>query len=684
MRIGITKSIIKSLNYGIKPDMLYSDSQKIYIYNILSLVAFSLQISFAFFYLLHGKFDSFLINIVQFSIFLLGYLSISISALKFVRSVIIFFSSLITIYSAFIHNNGVEFMLLPVIVFALIVYDSIWLFIIHTILSLSALIYFRIQQPNNYTSSNIFITQNVYFITSIFCLIIILFFYKRIYDKQHIEIETRNKLMNLQNIQISKGEYWFRSLIENSVDGISVLNKSYNAIYRSPVVTKLVGWNDEEMRSKSLRSLAHPEDIDKLTGAIEMAISNPNNPIPLTYRSLHKNGNYIWLSGFFTNIVFENNENTIVINFRDVTNQKLIEQELHKSELLFRTIFENVVEGIALVDKNFDPIIRNQAAIKLLGDPNINKGSEILHPEDKDIVRNKQNEALNNPGKRVSFEGRFLNPEGSYYILEGELLNLLQTNGVNAIISNYRNITRRKELEIQQNELSIDLASRNLDLEKFSYILSHNIRAPLSNILGLNAALLKEKTEGNIRNFIELIAESTNNLDAVVKDVSKILQLRNSISDENELINLEYLLDEIIKDQYELINKKSAVLNINFKTVAHYYSVKIRLKSIFVELIQNALKYSKNETKPCIEIRSALEENSIKIYIKDYGIGIDIKRYQSSIFGLYKKFNYQKDGKGFGLYLVKTQVDKLNGQIQVKSEIGQWTEFIISLPLNIE
>lgn len=267
-----------------------------------------------------------------------------------------------------------------------------------------------------------------------------------------------------------------------------------------------------------------------------------------------------------------------------------------------------------------------------------------------------------------------------------EEINLLQqvTNnisfGINAILVNIR----KQELEIQQNVMSMDLVRRNSDLENFSYILSHNIRSPLSNILGINSILLKEKTEGNVRKFIEYNAQAAFNLDAVVKDVSKILHLEKVFFEEREHIQLQLLINEIIEEYKDWIDENSAIINCDFTNIAALYSVKSQIKNIFTELILNAFKFSKNGAPPFIEIKTELEGETIKIYLKDYGIGIDVKRYRDSLFGLYKKLSFKKEGKGMGLFLVKTQVNNLNGQIEVFSEINQWTEFVISLPLALQ
>ncbi|HQS56162.1 MAG: hypothetical protein B7Y15_11630, partial [Bacteroidetes bacterium 24-39-8] len=95
-------------------------------------------------------------------------------------------------------------------------------------------------------------------------------------------------------------------------------------------------------------------------------------------------------------------------------------------------------------------------------------------------------------------------------------------------------------------------------------------------------------------------------------------------------------------------------------------------------------KYAQKNQAPMVEINSELTQNFIKIIFRDNGVGIDVERYRSQLFGLYKKFNHStssNESKGIGLFKIKKQVESMNGKIEVKSELGKWTEFIIYLPL---
>jgi signal transduction histidine kinase len=99
-------------------------------------------------------------------------------------------------------------------------------------------------------------------------------------------------------------------------------------------------------------------------------------------------------------------------------------------------------------------------------------------------------------------------------------------------------------------------------------------------------------------------------------------------------------------------------------------------------LITNSIKYRKAGEAPFITITSKVRGEYVELTFKDNGIGIDLEKYGSKIFGLYKRFNDAQEGKGMGLFLVKSQVEALSGTITIKSEINKGCEFILRFPLS--
>lgn len=251
-------------------------------------------------------------------------------------------------------------------------------------------------------------------------------------------------------------------------------------------------------------------------------------------------------------------------------------------------------------------------------------------------------------------------------------------------ITNYvavkENITEKKRLEEEQQKLTRDMLQRNHDLEQFSYVLSHNIRGPLANILGLGTVLLKETAKGQERKLIEGIAGSAELMDRVIKDVAQVLNLQKASFEEKEQIYFDEICELIAEGIKDITTEKRALIEKDFSNATKCYSIKSYLKSIFYNIIINALKFSKPHVPAKIIIWTEIEKEKINIHFKDYGLGIDLARHGHAIFGLYKRFNLNIEGRGIGLFMTKSQVEFLGGEVKVMSTPNEWTEFIISLP----
>jgi PAS domain S-box-containing protein len=284
------------------------------------------------------------------------------------------------------------------------------------------------------------------------------------------------------------------------------------------------------------------------------------------------------------------------------------------------------------------------------------------------------------------WHGEFCNKKknGDLYWEYAVISPILNHNGE---VSNYvavkENITERKKLQEEQQKLTVDILQRNKDLEQFSYMLSHNIRGPLTNILGLIAAVRGGLIKSEEEIIMDGISKSANSMDQVIKDVTEILQLRKFSVESKEELDLSLIVDTIKKNLFYLISEKEASIEIDFTEVNSLFNIKTYLENIFYHLILNGLKFSKPGQSPKIKIWSEKDNDICLIHVRDEGIGIDLIKHREHLFRLYKKLNLHIEGRGVGLFMVKTQVEFMGGDIQVYSELGFWTEFVISLPLKL-
>ena len=247
--------------------------------------------------------------------------------------------------------------------------------------------------------------------------------------------------------EIEQNNLRFRGLIENSHDIITLFDKSYNIIYRSPSASRITGWTNEDLLNKPVFNVIHPDYQEQAYRDFKLLKENPENSIKTSFRYLHKNGHYIWMDCVARNLLHDENVRAIVINFHDVTQRVESEEKLVNSELKFRSLIENSAEGVSLLDENGRAIYRSPSFYRILGQTVSAESIMNVHPEDRELMKEKLAESKNRPGEPVPYQIRYIHSDGHYVRLEGSFTNLLHLNGVNAFVANFRDISEKYEIE---------------------------------------------------------------------------------------------------------------------------------------------------------------------------------------------------------------------------------------------
>lgn len=240
-------------------------------------------------------------------------------------------------------------------------------------------------------------------------------------------------------------------------------------------------------------------------------------------------------------------------------------------------------------------------------------------------------------------------------------------------------------LDILENEkqhnllLEKEILSRK-NLEQFASIVSHNLRAPVANILGLANVLKTKLSEADVARTQQFLFVAAEQLDVVFKDLNKILMVRSTINEYKEAFSFSELIGNIKSSLQNLIEKEKVEIITDFSVTDTITSVKPYIHSIFYNLILNGIKYKLPGKSPLIQISSEISKNKIKLRFKDNGRGIDLEKHGAKLFGLYSRFHLNVEGKGLGLFMVKTQIETLGGKIHVESVPGEGAAFIIELP----
>ncbi|MEO1807089.1 MAG: ATP-binding protein [Bacteroidota bacterium] len=231
---------------------------------------------------------------------------------------------------------------------------------------------------------------------------------------------------------------------------------------------------------------------------------------------------------------------------------------------------------------------------------------------------------------------------------------------------------------------TLHLTQRNKELTDFGYIISHNLRGSVANILGLTDLLDQSKTgDAEKDHIVEILHRSTRNLDQVIKDLNMVIDLRHFEKNDFQLLHVGSILDQIEVQLKDRIDESGAEISREFDSDTHIISIKPYLVSILYNLVSNGIKYQRPQVKPLLKIKLELREKQVILSVSDNGLGVDVEKYGDQLFSLYKRFHDHIEGKGLGLYLVKVQVESMGGKIAIESELNKGTTFFITLEQEI-
>ncbi|MFA0964128.1 7TM diverse intracellular signaling domain-containing protein [Roseivirga sp. BDSF3-8] len=225
-------------------------------------------------------------------------------------------------------------------------------------------------------------------------------------------------------------------------------------------------------------------------------------------------------------------------------------------------------------------------------------------------------------------------------------------------------------------ESNLELVKQNVRLEQYAYITSHNLRGPLANLMGVLNVFDRDDLSNPVnRDCIRHLDKATDNLEAVIKDLNKILNLKNDLSQVYETIELEPFISNLVDRTTTAFHQKEVNVYLELEEGLMMTTIPTYLYSILYNLISNSIKYRALDRPTKITIGTHSINGKLEIFVEDNGLGIDMDRFGDKLFGLYQRFHLHREGKGIGLHLVKTQTEILRGSITVDSKQGKGTRF---------
>lgn len=490
------------------------------------------------------------------------------------------------------------------------------------------------------------------------------------------------------NDEIKESKERYDIVAKATSDTVWDWNVSNNVFTWNRGIQSVFGYEESDIEETSQWwfERIHPEDSIRMSVKLYSFLEQRSEKWQDEYRFKCKDGTYKYIldRGFL--VTDTNNEAIRMIGaMQDITKQKQEEERLK----LLETVITNAKDAIVITDVDVSEkvvpnvVFANQAYSEMSGynyEEIINKSMlDTLSIEKNSDAYSDLISSLENK-QECEIETATYRKNNEKYWVKFIMVPVFNKEKEHTHwISIKRDVTEQKQQEKEKEQLIAELTQNNKDLRQFSYITSHNLRAPLSNLIGLlNLTDDLNIQDEELRLIIDGFSKSTKLLNETVLDLGKVVIIRDNPSIGKTDVNIFESIANILNQINILIEQNNPDLHINVDKNATIYSHKAYLESIILNLLTNSIKYRSLERNAIISIELLDKKDSMELIFEDNGIGIDLSKYKDKLFGLYQRFHNYPDSKGLGLYLVKSQIESMGGSIEIESEVDKGTRFRIN------
>jgi PAS domain S-box-containing protein len=370
---------------------------------------------------------------------------------------------------------------------------------------------------------------------------------------------------------------------------------------------------------------------------------------------------------------------------RDITKRKQVEEALLESERRHRALVESQIDLTSRYLPDTTLTFVNDAYCKFYGKTR----EELIGQSYLFMIAPELREQLASETKKLAEEngtvtGEYINYryDGKQRWIQWAVKCIADESGhVIELQAVGRDITPLKQAEAEREQLITELESKNEELERFTYTVSHDLKAPLITIRGFLGYIEQDIRAGDmdrLKTDMQRIIAATDRLQRLLNELLELSRVGRLM---NPPANIP--LGELIQEAVKLMEGRLRERNVEVK-IQEDLPVLLgdaqRLSEVIQNLLDNAVKFMGGQTRPVIEIGTRGEENGMPvIYVRDNGMGI-APEHHDRIFGLFNKLDPRAEGTGIGLTIVKRIIEIHGGRICVESELGKGTTFYFTFP----
>lgn len=488
--------------------------------------------------------------------------------------------------------------------------------------------------------------------------------------------------------EIKVQEERYRTLVSNLPGAVFRCNfdSDYTMLFISDFVEQITGYPSNDFINNKIRSFAsiiHPDDIAYVETQINLSIEK-NTTYAIQYRLIDANQNIRWVHE--SGVVVKNEDNLpsyIDGFFKDITDRVLAEKNFKTNKERFDLAIKAGRLGVWECNLSNKQYIWDDSMYDLfqIEEKEGKKPIEILkssiHHEDIEEVLQKIEKAINN-GRSLDIAYRIIDHDGQqrYHLSKGNFIynsnnEAIRMIGINVDITN-------------EMEAKLDLKKSHKDLESFAYVASHDLQEPLrviTSYLQIIEAKYANNLEDRGKQLMQRIVAASDRMKRLINDLLDYSRV-NRKGENFKQTDLNEVLKTAIEDSGVLIQENKAFIESDdLPTIP---CDQTQMHQVFMNLLNNGIKYHKEDTKPKIKITSKkIKDNHIEISFADNGIGIK-PEFHDRIFEIFQRLHTREEyqGTGLGLAITKKIIERHEGSIVVESQLNEGAIFKITLPLN--
>lgn len=270
-------------------------------------------------------------------------------------------------------------------------------------------------------------------------------------------------------------------------------------------------------------------------------------------------------------------------------------------------------------------------------------------------------------------EREVVTDKGAVYLMRN-LPYVTSKKEVKGVVFVFIDVDELKQAERQLKGKAEELERSNVELEQFAYLASHDLKAPITNIDSLIGVMESEQfLKKSGEEVFKKLQSAVYRMKRTISTLNEVIAVKKNLDIKPENLSFDHVLKEVLQSVEEQVNKSQAQIITDFSKCPTVFFPSIHLQNVIQNLITNALKYAKTGVSPVVKVHSYKQNGYVCLVIKDNGRGIDLNVYHDKVFGLFQRFHLDVEGKGIGLHITKSTIERYGGKIEIASTEGQGT-----------